>query len=54
MSAGSKRSAEVSSLRSRCLNWKPMETFLYDWWPLKRRAALYRRIGNADIAILAA
>jgi hypothetical protein len=35
-------------------NWKPMETFLYDWWPLKRRAALYRRIGNADIAIVAA
>lgn len=21
-------------------NWKPIETFLYDWWPLKRRRDL--------------
>jgi hypothetical protein len=34
-------------------NWKPIETFLYDWWPLKRRADLYRRIASADVAILA-
>lgn len=32
-------------------NWKPLETFLYDWWPLKRRADLYRRIAAARIDI---
>jgi hypothetical protein len=35
-------------------NWKPLETFLYDWWPLKRRADLYRRIAAADVEIRAA
>jgi hypothetical protein len=34
-------------------NWKPMETFLYDWWPLKRRADLYRRIASAEVDIVA-
>jgi hypothetical protein len=33
-------------------NWKPIETFLYDWWPLKRRADLYRRIAAAKVDIL--
>ncbi|MGE5266495.1 MAG: hypothetical protein ACM3L9_03925 [Deltaproteobacteria bacterium] len=32
-------------------NWKPIEIFLYDWWPLKRRADLYRRIAAADVQI---
>lgn len=30
-------------------NWKPIETFLYDWWPLKRRIDLYRRLSAADV-----
>ncbi len=30
-------------------NWKPLETFLYDWWPLERKAVLYRRIASANI-----
>lgn len=34
-------------------NWKPLETFLYDWWPLKRRRDLFRRISNATIEIRA-
>jgi hypothetical protein len=32
-------------------NWKPLETFLYDWWPLQRRAQLYRRIADAAVEI---
>ena len=32
-------------------NWKPLEVFLYDWWPLKRRADLYRRLAAADVEI---
>ncbi len=25
--------------------WRPLEVFLYDWWPIARRAALHRRLG---------
>ena len=32
-------------------NWKPIETFLYDLWPLKRRRDLYRRLAAAEIVI---
>ncbi len=32
-------------------NWKPIETFLYDWWPLKRRRELYRRLARARLLI---
>jgi hypothetical protein len=32
-------------------NWKPIETFLYDWWPLKRRRDLYRRLAQAPVDI---
>jgi len=32
-------------------NWKPIQTFLYDWWPLKRRRDLYRRLAQADCKI---
>jgi len=30
-------------------NWKPIETFLYDRWPLVRRATLYRRLAAAQV-----
>ena len=30
-------------------NWKPMETFLYDWWPVARTRNLYRRLANAEV-----
>jgi len=32
-------------------NWKPIETFLYDWWPLKRRRDLYHRLAAAEVMI---
>ncbi len=34
-------------------NWKPIETFLYDWWPLRRRRDLYRRLSAAEVEISA-
>ena len=34
-------------------NWKPIETFLYDWWPLKRRRDLYRRLRDATVEVKA-
>lgn len=30
-------------------NWKPLETFLYDWWPVRRRLRLYRRLAVAPV-----
>jgi hypothetical protein len=30
-------------------NWRPLDIFLYDWWPLVRRRQLYRRIAAARI-----
>jgi hypothetical protein len=33
-------------------NWKPLETFLYDWWPVRRRLRLYRRLAKAPAAFV--
>lgn len=30
-------------------NWRPLEIFLYDWWPIARRRDLYRRLANAEV-----
>jgi hypothetical protein len=30
-------------------NWRPLEIFLYDWWPLARRRDLYRRLSSASV-----
>lgn len=43
--------AESLVLLGWVANWKPIETFLYDWWPLKRRRDLYRRLASAAVEI---
>jgi hypothetical protein len=35
-------------------NWRPIEIYLYDWWPIRRRLRLYRRIANAPVTVRAA
>ncbi|WP_395645886.1 hypothetical protein [Terricaulis sp.] len=32
-------------------NWRPIEIFLYDWWPLLQRRRLFQRIAAAQVAI---
>lgn len=32
-------------------NWRPIEIFLYAWWPMLRRRRLYRRIAAARVVI---
>ena len=32
-------------------NWRPIEIFLYDWWPIVRRRNLYRRLAEAKVTI---
>jgi hypothetical protein len=31
--------------------WKPLEIFLYDWWPVRRTRNLYRRLSIADVEL---
>jgi hypothetical protein len=35
-------------------NWRPIEIYLYDWWPIRRRLRLYRRIASAPVTVNAA
>jgi hypothetical protein len=30
-------------------NWRPLEIFLYDWWPITRRRDLYHRLSKAVV-----
>ena len=32
-------------------NWRPIEIFLYDWWPIRRRRILYARLAKADVVV---
>lgn len=32
-------------------NWRPIEIFLYDWWPIARRCNLYRRLARAKVQL---
>jgi hypothetical protein len=35
-------------------NWKPLEIFLYDWWPIAGHRNLYRRLAQARVSLAAA
>lgn len=32
-------------------NWRPIEIYLYDWWPIRRRAKLLRRIAASPVIV---
>jgi len=32
-------------------NWRPIEIFLYDWWPLAQRRHLYRCLADASVEV---
>ncbi|MGB5904972.1 MAG: hypothetical protein WBF99_07735 [Xanthobacteraceae bacterium] len=32
-------------------NWRPLEIFLYDWWPVAQRQRLYRRLAEAPVEL---
>lgn len=32
-------------------NWRPLEIFLYGWWPIVRRRLLYRRLAAAAVEV---
>jgi hypothetical protein len=31
--------------------WHPINIFLFDWWPIRRRAKLYDRIAGAEVTV---
>lgn len=33
-------------------NWRPMEIFLFDWWPLVKERRLYQRLADAQVSIV--
>lgn len=33
-------------------NWRPIEIFLYDWWPIVRHRNILRRLAKAEIVIM--
>lgn len=32
--------------------WRPMEIYLYDWWPLRRRSRLFRKLAHMPVEVL--
>lgn len=32
-------------------NWRPLEIYLYDWWPIRRRRRLFERLAAADVLV---
>jgi hypothetical protein len=34
--------------------WRPMQIFLYEWWPLVRRGKIYRKLGQATVHVVSA
>ena len=31
--------------------WRPLEIFLYDWWPIRAEAKLYDRLAAMDVRV---
>jgi hypothetical protein len=31
--------------------WRPMEIFLYEWWPLLRRGRLYEKLSQMRVVV---
>jgi len=32
--------------------WRPMEIYLYDWWPLRRRGRLYTKLSGMPVEVV--
>lgn len=32
--------------------WRPLQIFLYDWWPIERRRRIYHRLSLANVRVL--
>jgi len=32
--------------------WRPMQIYLYDWWPLRRRARIYTQLSHSPVEVI--
>lgn len=32
--------------------WRPLQIFLYDWWPFMHRRSVYRNLGHAKVVVV--
>lgn len=32
--------------------WRPMEIYLYDWWPLRRKSRLYQKLSQMPVQVI--
>ncbi len=32
--------------------WRPLQIFLYEWWPIVRRARIYQSLGRASVRVV--
>ncbi|MGA3295187.1 MAG: hypothetical protein ABSE45_14535 [Candidatus Acidiferrales bacterium] len=32
--------------------WRPMQTYLYDWWPLRRRGRIYTKLSHMPVEVV--
>ncbi len=32
--------------------WRPMEIYLYDWWPLRRKSRLYQKLSQIPVQLM--
>lgn len=31
--------------------WRPMEIYLYEWWPLRRRGQIFKKLSHMNVAV---
>ena len=51
-SAGYNIASESLTIVGWVAMWRPMQIFLYDWWPLQGQIGLYRRLATAHIQVI--
>ena len=32
--------------------WRPMQIYLYDWWPLRRRGRIYKKLSHMSVEVI--
>lgn len=50
--AGSSIARESLTIIGWVAMWRPLQTFLYDWWPLQRQIRLYQQLSDAHIQVI--
>lgn len=48
---GSQLAVESLTIGGWVAMWKPLETYLYGWWPIRRKRMLYARLSEAEVTL---